>query len=99
MNNNNPLFNLAIEFLKNGGDLPDNIGVKTAKDRFLFTAACLQEIHNENAMVGKIANMALTESRVNKTAIKVMNTKISLLGGLTIIASAVLATLKILAVF
>ena len=47
---NDAVFNQALEFLANGGEMPEYI--KTAKDK--FQAACLREIRSEQNKTSKI---------------------------------------------
>jgi hypothetical protein len=89
-----PLFEAAVDFLKNGGDLPTGL---RAEQRFKFTAAALKQVHDE-AKCAK-GHSQEVEDRLQEHLIdaegewKELKTRLNLVGSLVIIASAIIALL------
>lgn len=63
-----PLFEMAINFLENGGDLPDGV-FKDAKSRFIFEVGIFRHIH-------LTARSAMTLSQMNEKDIGVLRERI-----------------------
>jgi len=78
------IFNAAVDFLKNGGELPKN---GNAQQRFIFIAASLREVYS-------MANDAAGQADANKTEIRILKIRYGLLGSLAIVGGAAIAILK-----
>lgn len=78
------IFNVAIDFLKNSGELPKN---GNAQQRFIFIAATLKEVYT-------VANKGLQQSNENKTEIRILKIRYGLLGTLAILGGGAIALLS-----
>jgi len=78
------IFNAAIDFLKNGGELPKN---GNAQQRFIFIAASLREVY-------AMADGAAEQADDNKHEIRILKIRYGLLGSLALVGGAAIAILK-----
>ena len=86
----NEIFDAALDFLRNGSDIPGEKDMR-AHDRFVFTAACLQETYG-------IACEANGRSKDNESALKFWGRVLKgVLAGIPI-AGAIIAGLAALGV-
>ncbi len=81
--NDDQIFNAAIDFLENGGELPKN---GNAQQRFIFIAAVLREVYT-------MANGAVEQSDDNRDEIRILKIRYGLLGTLAIIGGGAIALL------
>ena len=86
-----PLFEAAVNFLENGGELPERVG--TARQRFIFQAAAMRKLYQ----VAKSADGKATEAFDAASATRIyvdtlkdrIDQRTGLLAGSAIIGTAV----------
>jgi len=94
-----PLFEAAVEFLSNGGDLPENL---KAEQRFKFTAAAIKTVHQAASENRK--RFEEVENKFNEHLVdaegqwKELKARLNVIGGLAIIASGIIAALAALGI-
>jgi hypothetical protein len=98
-----PLFEVAINFLENGGDLPEGL-TGNAKQRFVFQAAVMRHLYRETKSARACAEDAKGQSQTNAVEIKVLEERVAARTGLlasaagvsTAIAAGVMVLAKVL---
>jgi len=91
-----PLFEAAVNFLENGGDVADLVS-STARQRFIFQAAAMRKLYQVAKGAEGKASEALKTAGDTKTYVDTLKDRIDhrtgLLAGSAVIGSAVVAGL------
>jgi hypothetical protein len=98
-----PLFEVAINFLENGGELPEGV-TGNAKQRFVFQAAVMRHLYRETKNAKACAETAQHQSEKNASEIRVLEERVAARTGLlasaagvsTAIAAGVMVLAKVL---
>lgn len=95
-----PLFEVAINFLENGGELPEGIS-GNAKHRFVFQIAVMRHLYYETKAARSCAEEARGQSQKNSVEIRVLEERVAartgLLAGAAGVSTAIAAGVMVLA--